>query len=292
MTPRALAALLVLAALWGGSFPFMRAAVSEFGPLPMMALRAWIGAAVLLPMLWLSGRMGALRERTGFALAVGISNSALPFALFAWGQQFVAAGLNAILNATTPFWTALIAWLWLGEQLDRRRTAGLLIGFGGVLLLAWERANFHIGGSGWAILAALLASCSYGFSASFMRRYLTGVNPLAVATASQLSAGLLLSPFALASLPAHLPSPGAWAAVALLGVFCTGIAYAIFFWLIETVGAARATTVTLLVPLFAVLWGGLLLDERVSWDMALAGIIILAGTALTLVPASKPPAAA
>lgn len=282
MNRRATGALLLLALLWGGSFPFIRVAVPEFGPLPLMALRALIGAAVLVPMLALSGRLGSLRDRTGHALLVGVTNSAVPFVLFAWAQQFVPAGLNAILNATTPFWTALVAWAWLGDRLDKRRIIGLVIGFGGVVILAWERASFGVGGSGWAILAALAAALNYGFSASYMKRFLSGTNSLAVATLSQLSASALLAPLALLNLPTSLPSAKAWWAVVLLGVLCTGFAYAIFFWLLETVGSARATTVTFLVPLFAVTFGSLLLDERVTWDMAIGGSVILAGTALTL----------
>jgi drug/metabolite transporter (DMT)-like permease len=97
-----------------------------------------------------------------------------------------------------------------------------------------------------------------------------------------LSASALLTPFALLNLPASLPSAKAWWAVLMLGVFCTGFAYAIFFWLMEKVGSARATTVTFLVPLFAVTWGSLLLDEKVTWDMVIGGSVVLAGTALTL----------
>jgi len=282
MNRRATGALLLLALLWGGSFPFIRVAVPEFGPLPLMALRALIGAAVLVPMLAFSRRLDSLRDRTGHALLVGVINSALPFVLFAWAQQFVPAGLNAILNATTPFWTALVAWAWLGDQLDRRRIAGLVIGFGGVVILAWERASFGAGGSGWAILAALTAALSYGVSGSYMKRFLSGANPLAIATISQLSASALLTPLALLNLPTALPSAKACWAVLMLGVFCTGFAYAIFFWLMEKVGSARATTVTFLVPLFAVTWGSLLLDEQVTWDMVIGGSVILAGTALTL----------
>ncbi|NBS97724.1 MAG: EamA family transporter, partial [Betaproteobacteria bacterium] len=132
------------------------------------------------------------------------------------------------------------------------------------------------------ILAALAAALNYGFSASYMKRFLSGTNSLAVATLSQLSASALLAPLALLNLPTSLPSAKAWCAVVLLGVLCTGFAYAIFFWLLETVGSARATTVTFLVPLFAVTFGSLLLDERVTWDMAIGGSVILAGTALTL----------
>ena len=282
MKRQSIATLVLLAALWGGSFPLMRVAVPEFGPLPLMALRSAIGAAVLLPMLILGGHTASLRDRPAHALVVGVLNSAVPFALFAWAQQFIPAGLNAILNATTPFWAALVAWFWFGERIGRLPLAGMLIGFSGVLVLIWERASLQSAGSGWAIVAALAATLHYGLAANYSRRFLVGANPIAVATASQLSALGLLSPGALVTLPQSMPSTTAWIAVGALGVLCTGIAYALFYWLIEAVGAARATTVTFLVPLSALVWGNVLLGEQVTLDMALGGLLVLTGTALTL----------
>ena len=281
MKPRDLADLVLLAALWGGSFLFMRYAAPAFGALPLMWLRVAIATVCLLPLLVWQGQVGALRERIGVVTVMGLFNSAIPFVLIAWATLSITAGLASILNATVPIMTALIGAVWLGDRLGAGRVAGLVIGMAGVVLLAADKADFKPGGSGWALLAMVGATLCYGFAANFTKRYLTGVPPMVNAAGSQIVSAVALTPFALWTWPAQTPAPLAWAAAAVLGVGCTAIAYVLFFRLIERVGASRAVTVTFLVPVFGTLWGALFLGEAVTGSMLLGGAVVLVGTGLS-----------
>ena len=253
-----LAELVALAAIWGGSFLFMRLCGAEFGPAPLAALRA---------IAW-----------------VGVTNSALPFLCFAWAALAITAGLSSIFNATTPLWGALIAWAWLGDRLDRSRVVGLALGFLGVLWLAHDKASLKPGehgvSSALAIVACLCATLLYGYSANFTKRRLTGVAPLAVAAGSQLSAAIVLVVPALLLRPAQAPDGAAWGAAIALSLLCTGVAYLLFFRLIAHLGPANAISVTFLIPVFAVLWGGMFLHESLSAAMAAGCAVVVLGTSL------------
>jgi len=281
MTRRSLALEYVaLAAIWGSSFLFMRIGGVDFGFIATAGVRVMIGALVLLPLLLAKGQWRSLRNNAAPVLFVGMLNSALPFVLFAYAVTSISTGLSGILNATVPLFGAIIAWLWLGDRLGSARIAGLVIGFIGVALLAQDSASFKPGGSGWAVLACLLAAVCYGFAASFTKKYLTGVHPLATATGSQIGASLGLALPTAWYWPAHKPGVGAWLALLVLGVVCSGIAYILYFRLITHLGPARAVTVTFLVPVFAILYGTLLLGETLTLWMVLCGLVVVFGTAL------------
>ncbi|HET9976948.1 MAG TPA: DMT family transporter [Burkholderiaceae bacterium] len=279
-----LAELLTLAALWGASFLFMRVAAPEFGPVALTALRVGGAALFLLPLLAWHRQVGVLRQHWRPIAVVGLVNSALPFVLFSVAALAIDTGLSAIFNATAPLWGAVVAWAWLGERPGRSRVAGLALGFAGVVWLAWDKASVKPGAHGVsaavAIGACLLASAFYGFAANYTRRRLAGVAPLAVAAGSQTAATLLLALPASWVAPAAMPGARAWASVALLALLCTGVAYLLYFRLIAHLGAARAITVTYLIPLFAALWGALLLGETLTPSTAAGCLVILAGTAL------------
>lgn len=276
--------LLLLGALWGASFLFMRVCAREFGAVPTAAVRVAVAALVLLPLLLLRGQAHDLRRHWKAALAIGVINSGLPFALFAFGLLTITGGLGAVINATVPMFGALVAWAWFGERPDGSRLAGLAIGFGGVALLAGGSAGFHNGadlGALLAVLACLAACLSYGVAANATRRHLQGVPPLATAAGSQIGATLLLALPALAAWPAQPPSLRAWVALLLLGTLCTGLAYILFFRLIANAGALRALTVTFLVPVFALFYGALFLHEAITpWMLGCAAIIVC-GVALS-----------
>lgn len=271
----------LLSALWGASFLFMRLAVVEFGAFPTAFLRVGIAALFLLPILVLRGQAGTLRQHARPILLVGLLNSGIPFACYAYALQSITTGLSAILNATVPLFGAVIAWLWLKDRPSASRSFGLVIGFAGVALLAWDKASFKPGGSGWAVLACLLATLCYGLSASFAKRHLGGIPSLATATGSQLGATLGLALPALWLWPASTPGLRAWLALLAVGVACTGIAYILYFRLIENVGPARALAVTFLVPVFALFYGMLFLDEVITHWMIACGAVIICGTALS-----------
>ncbi|AQH00259.1 multidrug DMT transporter permease [Burkholderia sp. KK1] len=291
MNPVNLAQLFILAALWGGSFLFIRVGVADLGVAPLMALRVGIGAAFLLLMLVLRGTvrqaLSTMRERAWPLLVVGILNSAAPFCLFAYAELTLSAGVTSVINATTPLWGALVAFFWLDDRLTRMRVAGLAIGFAGVLALVWDQMFAHDASAAasplataLAALAGLAATLCYGIAASYTKKHLMGVDSLTVAAGTMSAATLVLLPFALVFWPAGAVSLTSWGAVLGLGVACTGVAYMMFFHLIAVAGPARAITVTFVIPIFGILWGALFLAERVSLGMAAACVIVLAGTAL------------
>ena len=280
MKPRDLLDLTLLAALWGGSFLFMRYAVPDFGVVPLIWLRVALASVCLLPLLLMKRQLGALRRQAGALTVMGLFNYGLPFLLIAWATLSITAGLASIMNAMTPVFTALIGALWLGDRLDGRRGLGLLLGLAGVALLAADKADFRPGGSGWAIVAMVLATACYGFAANHTRRYLQGVPALVNATGTQLVSALVLLPPALWSWPERMPGLGPWLAALVLGVACSALAYLLFFRLIARVGASRAVTVTFLVPVFGTLWGTLFLDEPVTASMLAGGAVVLLGTGL------------
>ena len=279
-----IAELLALAAIWGASFIFMRIGAGEFGAVPLAALRIAGGALLLWPLMVAHGQGGELRRHWRAIAVVGLLNSALPYALFAYAALAINAGLSSILNATAPLWGALVAWWWLNDRLTRGRTLGLLIGFAGVVWLAWDKASVKPGEHGvsaaMAIGACLLATLCYGFSANFTKHKLAGVPPLAVAAGSQAAGALLLALPALWLWPATMPGAAAWWSMAGLAFVCTGLALLMFFRLIARLGAARAITVTFLVPVFGVLWGALFLHEALTGTMAAGCAVILLGTGL------------
>lgn len=276
---------ILLAAIWGSSFLFMRLATVELGALPTAAVRVAIAAAFLLPLVWLRGLMPQLRRHWKSIFLMGLFNSGIPFACFSFALLSITTGLSAILNATVPLFGALIAWSWLKDRPTRSRILGLAIGFAGVALLAWDKASFKPDASGvasgWAVLACLLACVCYGLSAAATKRYLGGIPALVTAAGSQIGATLGLALPALWLWPARMPGAQAWLSLLAVGVLCTGVAYVLYFRLIEQNGPARALAVTYVVPVFAVLYGVIFLGESVTGWMLLCGAVIVLGTALS-----------
>jgi drug/metabolite transporter (DMT)-like permease len=280
-----LADFVLLAAIWGASFMFMRVAAHEMGPLPAAGLRVCIAALFLFPMLLFKGLGTALRQHWKLTFAVGVVNSAIPFVCFTYALLSITTGLSAILNATVPLFGALIAWLWLKDRPSGSRMVGLAVGFIGVTMLAWDKASFQPDASGtttgWAVLAVLFACLCYGSAASVAKRYMGGLPSLVSATGSQIGASIALLPLTLWFWPAQAPSLQAWASVLVLGVVCTGLAYILYFRLIERAGPARALSVTFAIPAFAVFYGVLLLGESITPWMVVCALVIIAGTTLS-----------
>lgn len=273
--------LILLAAIWGSSFLFIRLAVVDFGPFSLMAMRTGIGALILLPILFWRHALPDLVRHWKPVFLVGIVNAAIPFSLLAYAAFTIPAGVLSILNAATPLWGAVFAWVWLRDLLPPLRIAGLVIGFLGIVLLVWDELQIDaLLGSGLGLAAGVLAPMSYGFSATFTKRYLMGVRSAAVATGALLSATLVLIPFAWITWPELPPTQRGWGSLLMLAVLCTGVTYIIFYRLVMNVGPAKASTVTLLIPVFGVLWGWMWLHEDVSWSILIATAIILIGTSL------------
>ena len=274
----------LLAAIWGSSFLFMRFAITDFGVVPATAMRVAIAAVFLFPLVVWRGQAAEFRRHWKAICLIGVINSGLPFLLFAFALLSISTGLSAILNAAVPLFGALVAWVWLKDRPTGSRVLGLAIGFLGVAMLAWNKASFQPGASGiapaWAVLACLVATVSYGIAASATKRYLTGIPPLVNAAGSQVGATLALDLPALWLAPQRMPGQLAWLAVMTVGVLCTGVAYILYFRLIQNTGPAKALTVTFAIPVFAVIYGAIFLDERVTSWMVVCGVVIVCGTAL------------
>jgi len=269
--------LTVLGAIWGASFLFMRLSADAFGPVALVEVRLGLGAVVLVPFLW--------RARDRFPLAtwpklagIGLLNAALPFLLFAWATQRAPAGVGAIANATTVLFTAVIAALFFGERISRRSGLALVAGFIGVIVLAsGKMAGVPLG---WAAAAGTLASLLYAIAINLVRRHLTGLPSAALAAATLGASAVLLLPFAYWQWPPGPIPLQAWGAALALGVVCTGAAFLLYYRLIARIGASRASTVTYLIPVFAVAWGWWLLDEPLTLTMLVSGVLILGSMAV------------
>ena len=278
-----IAELLLLAALWGASYLFMRLGAVEFGAFALAGVRSLCAVLIMVPFVAWRGGFGDWKKYWKDILVVGFTNSALPFVLFSYAALSITAGMSAVINATVPLFAATIGWLWLKDTLTPTRLLGLAIGFAGVLWLVADKASFKPGAShvGWAIVACLAATFLYGFSANFSKRRLADAAPVSVAAGSHLVSAIVLFVPMLALWPATNPSPRAWSAAFALAVLCTAFAYVLYYRLIVKVGAARTVTVAYLIPVFGVLWGALFLGESFTLDMALGCAVILVGVALT-----------
>ncbi|MFB9069246.1 DMT family transporter [Pseudofulvimonas gallinarii] len=268
--------LLVLGAIWGGSFMLQRVAAPEFGALALVELRVLFGTLVLLPFLVAAWpRLKPYRWRLAL---IGLLNSAVPFVLFAWAAGRAPAAIGAITNSMAALFAVLVAALMFRERIGARRGIGLLAGFAGVIVLVGGRS---VGlDTVWAGIAGTLAALCYGVAGNLVKRWLTGLPSTATAAATLAWTTLLLAPWAIASWPQARPGTNAWVCAIILGLVATGAAYAMYFRMIERMGPSRAATVTYLVPLSGVAWAWALLGEAVTPTMVFAGALILGGVAL------------
>jgi drug/metabolite transporter (DMT)-like permease len=271
--------LFVLAAIWGGSFLFMRISAPVLGPAVLIEYRVLAAAVFLFVVgLVLKKRLG-LRAHWKHFLILGFFNSALPFLLFAFAARTLSASVLSVLNATAPMWGALLGAAWSRQRIGARTLLGLVCGTAGVALLVGFDSVTSRPGAGVALAAALFAAVSYSV-ASLYAKSAQSVEPFANAHGSMWAAALLVLP-ALPFFPqTGEPTLGIMGAVLALGVLCSGIAYLLYFRLIAEVGTTSALTVTFLNPVFGILWGALFLGEVVGWYTVAGSAIVLVGTAL------------
>lgn len=293
MKPRDLIELLFLAAVWGGSFLFLRVASPAIGPLGVAAFRVTGGAMMLLPLVVLHREGAALRRHLPQLVGAAVLSSILPFLGLSQASRSLPAGLLSILNATTPMWGALVGWLWAHEKLSLQRALGLGMSFAGVALLASDGHQFSTEGATGGALLALGSTLMYAFAVHYNKRFLSTLSPLSnsAGTLAVASALLVLPALWVGPQPAHAAVPGnaswanvppaAWTALLALTVLCTGVAYLIFYRLIDRIGASRALTVTFLIPVFGMMWGNLFLGEHVTAMMMVSTTVILLGTWLS-----------
>jgi len=282
MSPADILQIIAMAAVWGGSFLFLRIATPDFGPVPLIAIRVAISTLFLLPVLLVRPAWRAeFRQNLGKLFFLGLINAAIPFPLFAYSTLFVTAGFASIINATAPLFAALVAGVWLRDRITIGGFVGLIVGFGGVVLLVGGLPETNPGAL-LAISGSLFAAFLYGVSASFVKRYLAGVNAWVTTIGSFGFAALLLAPLAALAWPAVNPSGSSWLAVLLLAVVCTAIPNIYYFRLVLRVGPGKAMSVAFLIPIFGILWGALALGETITFAMLGGGAVILLGTALVV----------
>jgi drug/metabolite transporter (DMT)-like permease len=283
VSPKNIIELILLAALWGASFLFMRLAVPEFGAVMLIEVRVLLAGLVLLPFWWIresKNSRGKVLSAWPHLFVVGLLNSAIPFVLFAYSMLMITGGMAAILNGTAPIWGALVAWAWLKNKLSMNGVLGLIVGFVGVVVLVSDELTLSLNGKTLAIMAASFAPVLYGIAANYTSEKLSHISPLSIATFSQLTAAISLLPLLYWFMPDAWPSIMAWLAVIALAVLCTSLAYLMYFKLLADIGSTKAITVTFMIPLFGSLWGALFIGEQITLMMVVGMGIILTGTGL------------
>jgi len=278
MRPADYGRLVLLAAIWGASFIFMRVAAPVLGPIATAESRVLLGGLALLAWFRLTAFDPRLREHWRLYALVGLVNSAVPFALYAFAAMHLPASLLAILNATSPMFGLAFGALFAGERISARKLAGLVIGAGGVALVT-RPAGIDAGPMfGWAVGASLGACCGYGLTGVLIKRWGDGAPPKGIAVGNQLAAALFLLPLLPVLPPLAAPSLLVAANVLGLALLASAVAFLLYFRLIADVGGTRALTVTYLIPLFGLAWGALFLGESLPPAALAGGVLILIGT--------------
>ncbi len=276
--------ILLLAAVWGASYLFIKVAVEEIEPAPMMAVRTLLAAAVLATYLGL--RIGWKRAAADVhaawrhCLVLGVLNAALPFWLIAWGEKHIDSGLAAVVQASVPIFNALLVLRFLPhERLSTTRALGLAVGIVGVGVVT----GIHPDG-GWIAVAGALAivasSLAYAGAGVYGQKAVSGTAGPVLATGSMLVGGLILLPIALFQLPTSAPGWEATSSVLALSLLGTALAQLVLFRTLALYGSARLSLVTYLIPGFALVYGALILDEAITASTLLGGALILGGVAL------------
>lgn len=279
MTTADLLRLITLSAIWGASYLFMRIGAPVLGPVLLIALRLALAALFLWAAALVFKKRLDLRANWRHFAVLGLFNSALPFLFFAIAARTLPASLLSVLNATAPIWAAVITAVWTRKMLSRRAVLGLAMGVAGVaLLVGFDPATLGPGAP-VAIALSLAASLSYGIASLYANLSQHRVEPFANAHGSMWAAALWIAPAAPFFPVLATPSLSVVLVVLALGIVCSGVAYLLYFRLIQDIGASSALTVTFLVPVFGVLWGFLILDEQVGWHTLAGACAVICGTA-------------
>jgi drug/metabolite transporter (DMT)-like permease len=287
MSPADAGRLVLLAAVWGLAFVFIRVAVMPLGPVALVELRQVIAGVVLVLYARSIGLSLDVRDRWRVYLPIALLNSALPFVLIAAAQRELTASYTVILVSTSPLFAALISAVALNDPMTLRKTSGLLLGIAGVaLLIGWNPAALNLPPV-WAIGAALAAALLYAIAGVYTRIRAQGIPPMATAAASQLASAALVLPFVVVAPPTAMPTALEWLNVVALALLSSAAAFILYFQLIRNIGPVKTLTVNFLTPIFGVGGGALLLGERITSNMLGGAAVILVGTALVLGGAAR-----
>lgn len=274
--------LILLAAVWGLAFVFIRVAVMPLGPVALVTLRQVIAGVALVLYARSIGLSLEVRERWRTYLPIALLNSALPFVLIAAAQRELTASYTVILVSTSPLFAALISAVALDDPLTLRKTGGLVLGIAGVaLLIGWNPAALDPPPAR-AIVAVLAAALLYAIAGVYTRMRAQGIPPMATAAGSQLASAVLVLPFVAVAPPGAMPTAIEWLSVIALALLSSAAAFILYFQLIRNVGPVKTLTVNFLTPIFGVGGGALLLGERITANMLGGAGVILVGTALVL----------
>jgi drug/metabolite transporter (DMT)-like permease len=287
MNRAAFGQLLLLGALWGAAFMFLRIAAPEFGALALAGGRIAMAAVAMLLLLLIIRTPTHFKTHWKKYVVIGGVNTSLPFIAYSFAALYIPSGYSAIANSTTPIWVAIIGWVWLKEKLLWTKWLGIAFAFIGVIALVGLQP---ITATPLVIVSMLLclgAAAMYGAANHLIKRYLFDVPGIAGATGMVWGSLVWLIAPALWAAPAAMPSTKAWFALAALALGCTALAYVLFFHLIKTVGPQRASSVAFLFPAFAAFWGWLFLDEPITINMWIGMALVFAGTALVSAPAER-----
>ncbi|MFS2225989.1 DMT family transporter [Pantoea sp. B65] len=290
--------LLLLAAIWGASFLFMRIAAPAFGAINTAFLRVLLGCSGLGVILLLLRSSLQFHGKLRSALLLGIINSGLPFLMYCLAAKWLPAGYSAILNATTPLMGAVIGFSFFAEKLSVKKWLGVFIGLCGIMLITTTGEIHSTTDIIAGVVACLIATGCYGVAGYLTRRWISqrgGLDPTLVAFGSQLGASLFLLPFFVFSVatrqPVNWAQPLVWLSILAVGLVCTAVAYIIYFRLIADIGPLRTLTVTFLIPPFGVLWGYLALGETINQGFIIGAVIICLAVWLVVSPGRAAPVA-
>lgn len=279
-------ALIGLALIWGASFLFIKLAVHDMSPEVLLLIRSASGFVTLAILVSVMRRplFGPdWRSRLIPFAIMAITNAVIPWIAIAWGEEHISSGLASVLNSTTTLWTAvLVYWVVPSERPSALNYAGVILGIAGVTVLVYPDLAAHgISGSFLGTIAVLIASLSYAVNALFQRRRMRHVNVFELSLGQLAFSVLFAIPIAAPTVSHVHLAPISIAAVIALGAGGTGIAYLLYYYVMNSLGAVRAAGVTLLVPMTAVFWGALLLGERFNVPAVIGMIVILVGVVLT-----------
>lgn len=260
----------------------MRIASPIFGPVFLVEMRLLSALVVLLPFCILRGKLGEISQNWRNILLLSLCNMTLPFCLLSYAVLSINAGMASILNATVPFFTALVAFIIWSKKLSILSVGGMIIGFFGVIVLVFDPASSTASTNNiLAVAAAVLASLLYGTAANITSYKLGAISGVAVTVGGLGFASIIMLPFAIVQRPEAMPQGVVWLSVLALGIVCTGFAYLLFYQLIGRIGANRAVSTTFLVPPFSILWGWTFLGEQLTFSMLIGCLLVLAGVYVT-----------
>ncbi len=274
--------LVTLAAIWGGSFIFMRVLAPVLGPVVTADLRVLIAGIALIVYFRIIRFDAEWRRFWKQYLFIGAVNSALPFFLFSFAALHIPASYSVIMNSTSPFFAALFSAVWLSDRLTAKKVIGLLIGAVGVAFVAGIGVAKSSPMFNLALAACILAAVCYGLTATYIKKWGGELKPMGIAGGSQLMAGLLLIPVIPLAPVRTAITPTVAVTVLVFALLCSAIAYLLYYRLIADMGPTKALTVTFLMPVFGMIWGALILAETITAPMLIGTALILLGTTLVL----------